>query len=138
MNVTEAVVRDLWVLVQAGEASAESRAIVEDWLARHPALATELANADALPPLAPVPAPAPGSERAALERTRALLARRTWSLAAGIFFSALPCTFVFGSHGLEYLMLRDQPLLSSVSLAIGVAAWIVFSHASGRLKPAGF
>ena len=41
MKVTEAVIRDLHVLVQADEASPDSQALVAAWLAEHPSFAEE-------------------------------------------------------------------------------------------------
>lgn len=137
MNVTEGIVRDLHVLVRAGEASADSRALVEEWLARDPALAAELAREQdwRLPTAPPPPADA---ERLALRRTQHLLGLRTWSLGLALFFTGLPLSFVFDDHGLRFLMLPGHVTLASISLALGVVSWIAHARARTSLKPRGF
>jgi len=69
MNVNRNVVKDLLVVYLAGEASADTRAIVEDWLEKDRDLArqVELARRNGLPPVSP---PEPTSEKRALDRTR--------------------------------------------------------------------
>jgi anti-sigma factor RsiW len=141
MNVTENVIRDLHVLVQAGEASDDSRALVEAWLAAHPALAAELADGDAplglssLPPLPPLPADA---ELRALRRTRRLLSLRSWSMALGFFFTSLPLSFRGGADGVRFLLIPGHMGIAAASLVLGIAAWVVFVRVSRALRPVGF
>lgn len=141
MNVTENVIRDLHVLAQAGEASGDSRALVEAWLAAHPALAAELADAvadgpaDALPP--PPPLPADGELRA-LRRTRRLLSLRSWSMALGFFLTALPLSVRGGDEGVRFLLIPGHLGIAAASLVLGIAAWVVFVRVSRALRPVGF
>ena len=136
MNITDDVIRDLLPLVHAGEASAETRTLVEAYLANHPALAEEAKRAEAwtLPRTA---APLDG-ERAALRRTKRLLSRRTWSMAMGFMFTGLPLSFKASSDSFEFLLLPGHPWLAGLSLAVGIAAWIVFMRTTRALKPTGF
>jgi anti-sigma factor RsiW len=137
MNVTENVIRDLHVLAQAGEASDDARALVEAWLAAHPALAAELADApaDALPP--PPPLPADGELRA-LRRTRRLLSLRSWSMALGFFLTALPLSVRGGDEGVRFLLIPGHLGIAAASLVLGIAAWVVFVRVSRALRPVGF
>lgn len=137
MNVTENVIRDLHVLAQAGEASADSRALVEAWLAAHPELDAELADAldDALPP--PPPLPADGELRA-LRRTRRLLSLRSWSMALGFFLTALPLSVRGGADGVRFLLIPGHLGIAAASLVLGIAAWVVFVRVSRALRPVGF
>lgn len=137
MNVTENVIRDLHVLAQAGEASGDSRALVEAWLAAHPALAAELADgpAAALPP--PPPLPADGELRA-LRRTRRLLSLRSWSMALGFFLTALPLSVRGGADGVRFLLIPGHLGIAAASLVLGIAAWVVFVRVSRALRPVGF
>lgn len=141
MNVTENVIRDLHVLAQAGEASDDSRALVEAWLAAHPALASELADAvadgplDARPSLPPLPA---DGELRALRRTRRLLSLRSWSMALGFFFTALPLSFRGGADGVRFLLIPGHTGIAVASLVLGIAAWLVFVRVSRALRPVGF
>jgi anti-sigma factor RsiW len=141
MKITEAVVRDLHVLVEAGEASDDTRALVEAWLAEHPALAEELRNADGLPvsPATPsLPPLPPDAELRALGRAKRLLTLRVWSMASGFFFTALPLSFVADSDGFRLLFVPSHTGLAMLSLAVGLVSWGVFVRVSRALKPVGF
>jgi anti-sigma factor RsiW len=136
MNVTREIVKDLLPLYVAGEASGESRAAVEEWLRADPGLerlATELRD-DFAPSETVVPQAA---GRAALAQTKALLRRRSWLLALALLSTGLPVSFAFDSGGVRFFMLRDAPLISSVSLATGLGLWIAFGVVTRRLRVTG-
>lgn len=137
MNVTREIVKDLLPLYVAGEASAETRAAVEEWLGRDAELArlVEALRRDSAPtPALPV---TPGAGQAALATTKTLLRRRTWLLALALFFTGLPLSFVFDSGGLRFLMLRDAPLASLACLAVAVVLWVAFGAIARRLRVTG-
>jgi hypothetical protein len=138
MKVTEAVIRDLHVLVQAGEASAETQALVGAWLAEHPDLAEDLSGQDALPPMPAVAPPAPDGEFRALRRAKRLLAIRSWSMALGFFFTGLPLSFGGDSQSVRFLLIPSHMGLAALSLVCGIAAWVVFVRVSRALRPVGF
>ncbi len=136
MTVTREIVKDLLPLYVAGEASEESRAAVEEWLrvdAELARLAAELQHDGA-------PLPATGIEQAAgkatLTATKARLQRRSWLLALALFFTGAPLSFVW-DNGLKFLMLRDAPLVSFISLATAVCLWIAFGMVTRRLRVTG-
>jgi hypothetical protein len=136
MNVTREIVKDLLPLYVAGEASAESRAVVEEWLRTDPEL-VRLADAlrdDSAPPAAAV---TPASGQAALAATKALLRWRAWLLALALLFTALPLSFAFDSGGLRFFMLRDAPLSSSIAMAAALGLWIAFGMVARRLRVTG-
>ncbi len=140
MKLTDDVVRDLHVLVEAGDASDDSRALVDTWLAEHPALAEELRAGVVSRPL-PTDAgatPVAGGDLAALARVKRLLALRTWSMALGFFFCALPLSFLWDEHGVRFLFASAPPVISLGSIAVGLACWGVFVRVSGELRPTGF
>jgi hypothetical protein len=138
MNVTRAMIEDLLPLYAAGEASADSRAAVEAFLRDDPGLARQL-EALREAPLASVPVSpmAPEAERQTIARTQALLRRRTWLLAAAIFLTLLPLSFVFGDRGLRFFFLRDAPIASAASLACGALSWAMFFVTTRRLRVSG-
>ena len=136
MNITDDVIRDLLPLVQAGEASAETRALVEAYLASHPALAEEAKRAEAW--VLPKTAALHDGERAALRRTKRLLSRRTWSMAMGFLLTGLPLSFKASSDSFEFLLLPGHPWMAGISLAAGLVAWIVYLRTTRALRPAGF
>jgi RNA polymerase sigma-70 factor (ECF subfamily) len=138
MNVTREIVKDLLPLYVAGEASPDTRALVESIL-RDDAELVRLADALRAEKLAgPRGSSAPpGAARAALLRTQDLLRRRTWFLALALFFSGLPLSFVAGDSGLRFLLIRDAPALGSASLAVAVALWIAYAVNARRLRVTG-
>ena len=92
MTVTQDVVRDLVPVYLAGEASADTRRLVEEYAARDPAIAREIASArESTPGLPPTPPLAPTAEKAALDATRQLIKTRTSTLVVAIVLSLLPC-----------------------------------------------
>lgn len=137
MNVTREIAKDLLPLYAAGEASPESRAAVEEWLRTDPELARLLvALRDDAAPLPATPA-TPGSGQATLATAKRLLRRRTWLLAAALFATGLPFSFVAGDEGLRFLMIRDAPAASSVCLAAALALWVGFGIVVRRLRVTG-
>ncbi len=137
MNLTDDVIRDLLPLVNEGEASADTVALVQAYVGRHPHLAAEARRNEAwvLPPVTA----APDSERVALRRTKRLLTWRTWSMAAALFFTALPLSLRGHDDGrVHFLLLTEHPSLAAASLVVGLACWVAFIRASRSLRPAGF
>lgn len=137
MNVTREIVKDLLPLYAAGEASEESRAAVEEWLRTDPDLArvvAELRNEFALSPATEMPQ---SSGQAELAQTKALLRSRSWLLAVALLCTGIPLSFVWDGRGLRFFMLRDAPLISSISLATAVVLWIWFGLVARRLRVTG-
>jgi anti-sigma factor RsiW len=137
MNVTREIVKDLLPLYVAGEASEESRAAVEEWLrtdSELARLASELREDTAPPPATGGPQT---SGQAALAVTKALLRRRSRLLALALLFTGMPVSFAFDSGGLRFFMLRDAPLVSSLSLATALGLWIAFGVVTRRLRVTG-
>jgi anti-sigma factor RsiW len=135
MNVTRDVVKDLLVVYLAGEASADTRALVEGWLRDDPDLArqVEAARGGDLPPVA---LPAPSVEARALDRTRRHFRLRAAVLGAAIYFTTLPLTVTFGSSGFRGLLIDDW---LGRGLALGVAAilWWTYIVLSRRVRASG-
>ncbi len=137
MNVTRDIVKDLLPLYVAGEGSPDTRALVESFLRGDPEL-TRLADALRADDIAAPRAAAPRDPgRAELFRTKALIRRRTWSLASALFFTGLPLSFVAGDEGIRFLLLRDAPAAASMSLALAAALWILFVVTARRLRVSG-
>ena len=76
MTVTRDVVRDLWTLCEAGEASSETRRLVEEHLAGDVELAQTL-RAEAVPAGVPYVNLPPDLESTTLERMKGRLRRRS-------------------------------------------------------------
>jgi len=80
MNITRDVIIDLWPVYTAGEASADTRALVEEFLHGDPELSQLLKESDEAGLLkATVPTLPPDREVQALNRTKKLLHGWDWS-----------------------------------------------------------
>ena len=110
MTLTEDVMNDLLTIYLAGEASADTRALIEDRAARDAGFAARLAAARAVDVSAALPgSPSPDAELRALAQTRQAIFLRTLFFAAAVFFTLLPLSFRGGANGLEFLFLGKQP-----------------------------
>jgi anti-sigma factor RsiW len=138
MNVTRDVVRDLLTVYLTGEASADTRAFVEDYLRTDPALAREVeaARSGGLN-LPATPPPAPAAEKQALDATRQLLKSRTSTLVMAVLFTLLPFASVFEGGHVRFLMIRDKPVIGLAWWATAVVMWICHLWVRKRLRVSG-
>lgn len=115
MKVTRNVVNDLLPLYDAGEASEDSRALVEEFLRDNPEVHREISDrsalADSLATL-PIPSPGPTLERITLERTRRYIRTRNILVGLAIALWIVPFTFTFGPDGVRWILWRDNPILA--------------------------
>jgi hypothetical protein len=119
--------RDLLPAYLAGEASADTKALVEEYRRQNPEFAADLNRAAAETLAVPV-TPPPATELDALARTRRILRWRGALLGAAIFFSLLPFTFVFG-RGIRFWMLRDAPEVAIASAVVALLCWLAWRRA---------
>jgi anti-sigma factor RsiW len=124
MQITRDVVTDLLTVYLAGEASTDTRALVEQWLRSDPELAERVARARQID-LPAVPVPAPTVERRALDRTRRVLRTRAVVLGTAIYFSMLPLSVTFNRDGFQGLLLDDW-LSRSLALLVAAALWVTY------------
>jgi anti-sigma factor RsiW len=138
MNVTRDVVKDLLTVYLAGEASPDTRALVEDYLKSDAALAREVEAARAgslgVPSLPP---PAPGAEKQALDATRQFLKARTSTLVVAVVFTLLPLTFVFSGSRITFFMIRDAPVIGLTWWAAAAVLWACHLWVRRRLRVSG-
>ena len=138
MTMTREVVKDLLPGYLAGEASADTRALVEEFLQTDAELAgaVDLVRRDG-PRLPQMPPPAATAEKAALERTRRLLRHRSSVLAVAVFFTLLPFTFVWQDSHVTFLLIRDQPIIGSAWLLTGAVMWGWYGMLRRRMDVSG-
>lgn len=137
MRVTRDVILDLLPLYSAGEGSADTRKLVESYLATDPSLARSVMAGvpdDLL--RAAAAAPADTAARAALERTRSLQRQQAWWMAVGIFFTLLPASGGVTSWG-TWFMWRDAQPVALASLVVGAVGWFGWFRVRRRLSVAG-
>ena len=132
MKVTRDVVKDLLTVYLAGEASPDTRVLVEDWLRTDPDLARQAEQARGLD-LPAVPALPQTIEKRALDRTRRHLRWRSVLLGFTIYVTALPFSFTFNSAGFNGLLIDDWPERIAVS-ALAIVLWIVYWRMSRSMR----
>ncbi len=132
MKITQDVIKDLLTVYLAGEATADTQALIEDWLRTDPELARQVnqaRNAD-LPAVPPLP---PTIEKRALDRTRRQLRWRAILFGTAIFVSTLPLSVTFNSAGFRGLLIEDW-LERAIVLAVAGALWVVYWRVSRRMR----
>jgi hypothetical protein len=133
MQVTRNVIVDLMPLYNSGEASHDTRALVEDYLRRDPALRqlVDASEAGEVPP-----APSSNAERIALEKTRRLLRRRQWVMAFALLCTLLPLSFGDLGGGFTFVMFRDMPW-SRALWPVAVVLWFWYARLHRGTRSAG-
>jgi hypothetical protein len=114
MSVHENVILDLLPTVRSGQASAESRQLVEQFLEANP----QIARFAAL-----MPTPDPALELRALQRTRNEIGRIGWMKGWALFFSLLPLSFMIDDSRFRFLF-GDYPIVMAGLWAVAVIFWI--------------
>jgi hypothetical protein len=122
MNVTRQVINDLWPVYAGGEASADTRALVEAFFRQHPELEKELQEQGAEAMLhQEIPKLPPDLEAKALRRTKRLLLGWDWT----IFFAMLFSCFAFGRIVADTSW-DVSPMNFIITASIAVAFWVAF------------
>lgn len=119
MNVTREVISDLWPLYESGEASAATRALVEEFLAADPAFEREL-RAPSLEPVT-VPALPDDHEIRTLDLLRRQLRGHPWLFHASMFATALAFGRIVADTSWDV-----SPRLFIIHSLIAAALWITY------------
>ena len=140
MKVTRDVIHDLLPAYLAGEASADTIALVEEFLRQDPDLVSivEALRANPLPVL-PV-ALAPTKEKETLTMTKRLLHWRGILMGLALFLTLLPLSFRYDLDNGQFTWtyLQDYPLGLKALLGLGaLACWGGFLHVRRRLRRTG-
>lgn len=138
MTVTRDVVIDLLPVYMAGEASADTRKLVEEFIKKDPLFAAQVeferGRAFSLPP---TPPPATSSEKEALAATQRWLKQRTSTMVVAAIFTVLPLTFSFNESGITFLLLRDKPFVAYAWWATAAIMWGFHIYIRRRLRGTG-
>lgn len=130
MNVTSNVVKDLLTVYLAGEAHADTRELVEEWLRDDPDLArqVEQARRASLPAVA---VPPPTAEKQALDRARRRWRIRWIVLGTAVYFTTLPLSVTFNRSGFQGLLIDNWPE-RIVVLVVAAALWATYARLRWR------
>jgi anti-sigma factor RsiW len=134
MNVTPNVVKDLLTVYLAGEAHADTRELVEEWLRDNPDVArqVERARRTTLPAVA---MPPPTAEKQALDRTRRRWRIRWIVLGTAVYFTTLPVSVTFSRSGFQGFLIDSWPE-RIVVLVVAAALWATYAVLSYRWRSA--
>lgn len=130
MKITRDVINDLLPVYLAGDASADTRALLEEYLRTDPSLAADVrahANKSTalVEALGAAPAPLPGDhEKAALEKIRTYTRYRNQLFAFGLAFALMPFAFAGSDGHVTWIMLRDSPKQAAIFLVASAYCWI--------------
>jgi ferric-dicitrate binding protein FerR (iron transport regulator) len=125
MNVTKDIINDLMPLYAAQECSADTRALVEEYLQQNPHQAEELRLIMSTPLPGAVPPARNLEETRSFKEARRRLRRRNWLMALAIFFSLAPASFLYTEGHLWWLM-RDAPGTALVYVELSLVFWILY------------
>lgn len=126
MNITKDVINDLYPLYIEKECSADTRALVDEYLQRNPQHAEELGRVMSAPLLGAVPPAKDLEEVQSLREARRRVRRRSWLLGFAIFFSLTPFS-ISNIDGRIWWCLRDAPGTALIYAAIAVFFWILYA-----------
>ena len=135
MNVTRDVITDLLPAYESGEASRDTRELVEEFLRNDPEFAATVRESS---PLAAVSDHNLKQEEAmeTLIRTKRLLRNRSIFIAIAIFFSLLPFSVLF-HDGQYYWAWRELPAVSLAAVVVGILGWVAYGWTWYRVRTSG-
>ena len=135
MKITRDVITDLLPVYLSGEASADTRTLIEEFLTENPEFAELIAEQNQ--PLEKTNINLPKeNEMKTLENTKSLLRKRSLYLAFAIFFSLFTVSFKFGADGIQW-MWADSPIVAVVCLIVGVVMWVGYTRTNRGLNGSG-
>jgi len=143
MKITHDIIQDLLPAYFAGEASADTRALIEEFLVSDPEFARSVKEqqAEAVSLDGALRDGGGGlsqdHELRTLARTRALMERRGWFFGLALLFTALPLSFTFDNGRFTFLLVRDAPAIALLIWAAACVFWVLFWNLRQRLRSAG-
>jgi hypothetical protein len=118
MRITRDIVTDLLPVYFSGEASQDTRDLVDGFLKEDPEFAHIVASGQvSVLPTAQINLPKV-SEMQTLKATRILLWKRSLFMALAIFFTCLAFAFTFDRNGLHWVW-TESPISAIINLALG-------------------
>jgi hypothetical protein len=133
MHVTRDVILDLAPVYLTGDASADTRALVDEYLASDPELAKWMveqraevfATIDDVPPV--------HLEMHALARTRRKVGLQRWLFGLACFFLALSLSIQYSTRNGRlvdiHLLARDYPMPAALCVALAIFCWFAYRTA---------
>jgi hypothetical protein len=136
MKITRDVISDLWPLYESGEASNDTRQLIDEFLeddrdfAKLIRESPDIFRTDHLPPLTRE------REIETIQMTKRLLRLRDWIFIFAVILTFTPLTVYDTSWGSGWV-LRDHPLLASALALAACVAWLGYFLLRRRLSTTG-
>ena len=133
-RITRDIITDLLPVYLSGEASADTRALVDSYLKENPDFARVVEQESHASAASQPSSAKPDQELLALRMAKRRLRRRTWLLVGAVFFTFTTFAFSIEPTGITWTW-EVSPLLT-LALALGAAAfWYGYSriNRAGRL-----
>jgi anti-sigma factor RsiW len=137
MKITRDVIQDLLPAYAAGEASADTVALVEEFLRQHPDMARAAESLRTNPFAGTDRMPAPDREKEALDMTRRLLRWRGILLGLAVFLTLFPFSFGFHNQRIVWRLLDMPPQIALLVCLAAMACWGGFIYVRRRLQGTG-
>jgi len=132
-TITRDLVTDLLPAYLSGEASADTKALVESFMKDDPEFARLVKTEAKVVFTNHLHPPTREAELRALELTKRSLRHRTWHLALAILFTATSVGFHFGPNGVQWLW-HGHMHFAFVSALLGLFFWVLYFHHGKRLR----
>jgi len=132
MKITREVITDLLPVYLSGEASTDTRLLVEEFLKQNPEFAKLIGGNGAVLPEGQINI-SKDNEMDTLNKTSKLLRKRSTYLAFTILFLLLPLSFNFDSQGIHW-MWADTPVNVVIFLVFGLIFGVQYWRISRKLK----
>ena len=135
MNTTidRNVILDLLPAYVGGEASRETRALVEEFAKGDPGI-EKLLRAGTLAAISTNTMPRPETaELQALKRMKRRVNKQSWYLGLAIFFTLFAVTFNIGPDGIHWTW-YELPRVAVLSCAVAVFFWLAYAESRKRIR----
>jgi heme/copper-type cytochrome/quinol oxidase subunit 4 len=129
MNVTRNVMNDLLPVYFSGEASADTRTLVEEYFRENPEferMARGSARSLEMLQSAVAVAPEAKKEKRDLESVHKAVWRHKLHFGLALFFTFAPLAFVYSKGHLEWMMVRNQPWGAAIYWLAAAMFWILY------------
>jgi hypothetical protein len=138
MKVTRDVINDLLPVYLAGEASNDTKALVEEFLRNDPVLARSVETLRGNPLPEPSVELRPTREKETLIMTKRMLHLRGILMGLGIFLTMLPMSVAF-TERINWVFMRDMPrIVTALVWLTALACWGGYFYVRRRLETKGF
>jgi len=137
MNLEREVIVDLLPAYFSGEASAATRALVEDYFRQHPDFERSARSAGGALESLKVSPPAldPEKEKLTLERARLVVETRNSFLGLAVFFTFMLFLFRFSNHKIVWVFWSGSPSLGIVFSTLAAFMWLLYLYMRRRKDP---